>query len=55
MLFCPKLEYACKPPVGDDYVLINLRDGIYVVQHTPQNGALANLKERLGEVLGELP
>ena len=41
--------------VGDDDVLIHLRDGVNVVQHTPQNGALPYFEEGFGEVLGKFP
>jgi len=53
--FCPVFEYAGKLVVGDDYVLIDLRDAVDVIEHHAQDGAVPYLQEGLGEVLGEFP
>ena len=55
LLVGPELEDIRKPAVGDNDVLINLRDAVNIVQHTPQNGVVSNLQQGLGEVLGEFP
>ena len=40
--------------VGDDDVSIYLGYAVYVVEHTTEDGTLAYLQQRLGEVLGQL-
>ena len=39
--------------VGDEDVLIDLGDAVDVIEHAAQDGALADLQQGLGEVLGE--
>ena len=39
--------------VGNDDVLIDLGDGIYIIEHTPQDRTIADFEQRFGEVLGQ--
>ena len=40
--------------VGDDDVLINLGDGVDIIEHATENGVFSYLEQGLGKVLGEL-
>lgn len=53
LLRSPFAEDGGELVVGDEDVLIDLGDAVDVIEHAAQNGALADLQQGLGEVLGE--
>jgi hypothetical protein len=50
----PVLKDVGKFVIGDDDVFVNVWDAVDVVEHASKDGALANLQQGLGEILGEL-
>ena len=44
LLSGPRAEVVGKLVVGDDDVLVNLGNGVNVVEHAPEDGATANLQ-----------
>lgn len=47
----PRLKHRCELPVGHDDVLRDLRDGVQVVEHPPEDGAPADFQQGLREIL----
>ena len=43
----------CKLMIGDDDMLIDLGDGVDIIEHSSEDGAFSYLEEWFGEVLGE--
>ena len=41
--------------IGDNDMLIDIRDGIDIIKHSPENRILAYLQQRFGEILREFP
>lgn len=54
LLGCPLFEDGGKLMIGNDDMLIDIRNGIDVIEHTTKDGVVTNLEQWLGEVLGKL-
>ena len=53
LLCSPLLEDGGKLMIRDDDVLVDLRNLIYIIQHPPEDRALADLQQRFRKVLGQ--
>ena len=54
LLLLPCLEDGGELVVSDDDVLVDVADGVDVVEHAPQDGVVAYLQQGLGMVAGQL-
>ena len=53
--FCPVFEDRGELMIGNNDMLIDIRDGIDIIKHSPENRILAYLQQRFGEILREFP
>lgn len=49
----PFLEDGCELMVGHDDMFGDIGNAVDVIEHAAQDGALTNLEQRFGEILGQ--